>query len=145
MVQEKIKEFIEVLVAKEQYEIELKELNKKITAMGQEIYDEMVEQDVDKITVDGLEFKQHVETDYVLGEEYSGAQWDKVPEWFAWLKDTGNDGLIKTIESVPWNTRKKFLKEWADAGNEMPVFVKEKYFTTVKYNKSAIARMVKGE
>jgi len=143
--QEKAKDFLELLKKREQLQSELTELNKQITQKSQELYDMMEDENVDSIEIEGIKFEPVVEQDFVLTGELAGKKWDDVTEWFQWLKEIGEDGLIRVKETVPWNTRKKFLKDWVNDGKPLPSFIKETFFPTVKYNKSAVKRLVNGE
>jgi len=143
-VQKKATEFLEKLKEKERLELRLKELNKQITTDSQELYDLMEEEKVDSIEIEGIKFTPTVMQDFVLADN-EARSWDEHPEFFKWLKEIGEDSLIRTKETVPWNTRKKFLKEWVEENNPLPPFIKEVFFNTIKYNKSAIKRLVLNE
>ena len=139
--QELLGELLLTLVEKERKEKEVKDLNKKISALQVELSDQMVDEEVDSIEMSGIKFTPTLEQNFVLDTEEENAKWDSYPEWFDWLKQQGEDGLIQTKQTVPWNTRKKFLAEWVSQDNELPPFIKQTYFQTVKYNKSAVKRL----
>lgn len=141
------KEIAQELLAKlkkyEELKIESAKVSKDIYNLEQDLYDEMDGSTDEAIKIEGIEFKPMLETDYALSDEYKGGKWDEIGVFFQWLKSIGEDGLIKTKETVHPNTRKAYLKSYVDSGNELPDFIQEKYIQRIKYNKSAIARMVK--
>jgi len=92
--QEKAKDFLELLKKREQLQSELTELNKQITQKSQELYDMMEDENVDSIEIEGIKFEPVVEQDFVLTGELAGKKWDDVTEWFQWLKEIGEDGLM---------------------------------------------------
>lgn len=143
--QEMAQAFFEDLKEKERLDYQMGELNKKIFSTSEKLYEQMEAEGVESIKIDGIEFKPVVEQDFSLAGDLKGAKWDDCGVWFKWLKEVGEKGLIKTKETVPANTRKKFLKEWIESNKTLPEFIAEKFFNTVKYNKSKIATMVEIE
>ena len=132
-----------LLLAKQERKLDLvlKELKMQLTRKSQELYDYMEDEGVGQLEVDGITIKQHIDQDYCLSGDLKGKQWDQVGVFFEWLKEIGEEGLIKTKESVPYQTRKKFLKDWQESGEQLPDFVEETFFTTVKYNKKDVERL----
>lgn len=138
--QEKTQELLNLLIEAEKLDAKLKEAHKEISAKTVELAETMEEQNVSKIEIDGIVFKPAVEENFTLKVE-GKTTWDSFPKWFEWLEENGEGGLIQTKKTVPWNTRKAFLKRWTADGNDLPDFIEQKYFQTVKYNKSAIKRL----
>lgn len=132
------------LKRKEELELEISGLNKQISAKTTELHDTMEDEGVEKITIDGVDFKPAIEQTYSLSDELKGHKWDDFPDWFKWLRDNGEGGLIKVKETVPASTRTKFLKDWVAENRPLPGFISEKFFNTVKYSKAKIKRLVGG-
>jgi len=142
-VEKTAQDFLELLKEKEEIERHLKSLNKEIFKLEQNLYDEFESSSTDSIEIDGIKFEPQLKPTYQLAGNDNGAQkWDNKEEWFAWLKEIGEGGLIKTFESVPWNTRERFLRDWVEEGNNLPDFIQEKYMQNIKYNKSAVKRLI---
>ena len=137
--QELCQELLTCLKHKEETELGLKQLNKQINALMINANEAMTEEEVE-IKVEGILFKPITEESYSLTEEK--VKWDEYEPWFEWLRTNGQEDMIKTKNSVHAGTRKSFLKNWQDDGNELPSVVKSTYFETVKYNKAAVKRMV---
>ena len=140
--QDKAKYLLDMLKTKEDIESKLKQLNKEIIIKSMELHDQMVDEECDTVTVAGIKFEPVVETNFALTEEFDGVNWDDCEEFFSWLKKIGEDGAIKTKASVHHATRARILKDYIADGNPLPEWIAEKLFSTVKYNKSAIKRMV---
>jgi len=114
--------------------------------MTVELNEAMVDEDVPAITVQDIEFKPIEELTHSLDEKVVGTnQWDDCDQFFEWLDKQGFADLVKIKKTVPWNTREKFWREHVENGGTLPDWVLLKYFNTVKWNKSAITRMVKAE
>lgn len=141
------KGMLDLLKDKSEMEAKLKEMNKQIFVSSQELYDLMEQENVEKINIEGIDFKPDVALDFSITDESApqGIKWDDYPEWFNWLKSRGDGDLIKTKETVAWNTRRKYLKELIEKGEQLPAWITEQWTNTVKYNKSAIARLVNEE
>lgn len=140
MTQNNAKKLLELLIEKEKLSNQVSDANKKIAVLSQELYDDMEDEGIDSIEVDGIKFAPEIQQDYVLSEEYKGQRWDEIGVFFKWLEEIGEDALIKTKSSVHPGTRKSFLKEYQEKGGALPDFIKETFFSTVKYNKSEIKR-----
>ena len=130
------------LKRREELDLQTKELNKRIAKYSEDLYEQMEDDGVESIKIEGIEFKQKVEQDFTLKGDLKGQKWDEIGLWFKWLREVGEGGLIKTKESVPGNTRKKFLKDWVSEKKPLPDFVEEKFFNTVKYSKAKIKTMI---
>jgi len=126
-------------------EKKLAELNKEINFKMQKLHETMEEENCDGIAINGNMFKPHIKRSFILIDAPPGVKFDDDPRWFKWLKEIGEGGLIKTKETVPWNTREKFLGERVDEGLSVPDFTEEKYYFTIKYNKSALKKEVEEE
>lgn len=138
-------ELFELLVEAEKIEFSLTEKHKQIGRLKAELNEAMDSENVDKISIRGIEFKPIEEQSFALTGPAEGQKWDDSEIFFKWLKEQGEEGLIKVKETVPWNTRKKFLKEWVENKQQLPDFIKESYFETIKFNKSAIKRLAQQE
>jgi len=143
--QQKAEALLQELKRKIELENELKSVNKNIGSQSVELNETMTEEGVEKINIQGVDFKPHIEQNFTLKEDVPYKKWDEFPEWFKWLRDQGEGGLIKVKETVPANTRNKFLRDWTGERRPLPDFVEEKFFNTVKYSKTAISKMVERE
>lgn len=143
--QEKLKQLYDKLIEKQKKEFELSDLNSEITQLQGEAFELMEDEGVGAIEIEGITFKPKVEQTFTLNTDKPNTRWDSFPDWFAWLKKVGEDGLIKTKESVHHASRNKFLGDWVKKGNELPDFINESFFSTIKYNKSAIKRTARAE
>lgn len=136
--QEKATELLSKLIEKEKAEAELSKLNKEITSECMQLAESMQTEGVDKVSINGIEFKPTQDISFSL---VGGGQWDDNPVFFEWLKTEGLGDLIKTRETVHWATRNKVLKDRMDEGQAVPEFIEVKFFDTVKFNKAAIGRL----
>jgi len=134
--QELSKQMFDLLLEKEKLEDLLKETNKSLNQLSTELYEAMETENIDDITIRGIKFSKEIKRDFTIDSH----DWDS-DLFFNWLKQIGEDGIIRTKQTVPWNTRNKFLKEYIDDGNPLPEFIHELFFNTIKYNKSAIKRL----
>lgn len=139
-VEKKINTLIQKHSRLEKLNEEKAELSRDIYNLEQEVYDEMQERDMDKISMHGIDFKLHIDTNFKLGEGLS--KWDN-PKFFSWLKKNGYEGVIKTRASVHANTRTATLKTHMEEGGELPPFIQAEYVPQLKYNRSAMKRLVK--
>ena len=114
-----------------------------VYALTTELHETMEEQGVDKIDIDGLEFKPIQERSFSLNMGDDKMTFDNYDPFFAWLKTNKLDGIIKTKLSVHHATRKSTLSEFVDKGNVLPEFIAEKFLPTVKWSKAAVTRKVK--
>lgn len=142
--QETAKEYLAALKEKEQLENTLSDLNARLSGISTALYEQMVEEAIGSIEIEGIKFEPKIEQDFSLAGKFKGKKWDEIGVWFDWLKQIGEGALIKMKESVAANTRKKFLKDWVEENKPLPEFVEEKFFNTVKFNKSAVKRLVGG-
>jgi len=144
--QGKAKELLLKLRLKARYEAHLKDLNKNIGIEIGQLHDAMVDEGLDSIEIDGIKFAPQEETTFALNKDVTDAgKWDDCPEFLAWLEETKNSGVIKTIKTVHPQTRTKLIKEHVEKGGELPPFIKENVWGSVKYNKSAVARLVESD
>lgn len=142
-------ELLSLLLQKEKAENAAKALNREVAKKSEFLAAKMDEEKCDGVSIRGIDFKPELKRTFSLslGDEAKRdrLKWDEIPEWFGWLKEISEEGLIRTKESVPWNTREKFLKEWVDEGKVLPEFIAGKYYDTVKYNKSAVKRLYESQ
>ena len=146
---EQAKNCIFMLEEAERMKQQLTEMNKKVNSALFKLHDDMQSADVPEIVIERnnqkVKLALKADQDFSLAGKLAGRQWDSTEEWFNWLVDIGEEGLIKTKRSVHAATRTKFLQEWTEQGNVLPDFIEEKYNSRVHYNKKQIERMVKGE
>jgi len=144
--QQKAKELLESLKRKEDLEAQLSTLEKDIFKASCDLHDSMEEEILDSISLEGIEFKPIVERQFKLADSGIDEKisWDIHPKFLPWLKQIGEGGLIKIKETVHWKSRVSFLMNFVDKGNFLPEFIAEVFLNTVKYNKSAIKRLVNG-
>jgi hypothetical protein len=140
--QEMAKEYLNKLRERYKMECQMAELNRDIETRESKLYETMEMEGIDAITQDGIEFTPDISQKFKLNGYPERMSWDDVKEWFAWLKEVGESGIIKTKDSVHWKTRDAFLKGWVEAKRELPKFIQETFHPTVKYNKSAFERMM---
>ena len=133
------KELHNALMIKENLEAKTRECNKFIFEKTAKLVEQMEEDDIDKITINGIDYKPVVEEDYSLDADAS--KWDECDDWFNWLRENGYGDIIKSKDSVHAQTRKAFLKSLKDEGKELPKFIKVSHWETIKYNKSAIKKL----
>ena len=143
--QDKAKTLLEKLKNVDKLKAQLSELNKEVTVLSMDLHESMIEEDIPKLVINdnGIEipFTPEVERSYSLDRNQVQARtWDDCTEWFAWLREIGEGGMIKTKETVHSGTRTAFLKQRIDEGKDIPGFVEEKFFNTVKFNKSAVKK-----
>ena len=105
------------------------------------LYEAMEEQGIPKVNIGELEFKPSDNRDFSL-RNVDTIKFDDCEQFFDFLKDNQLDGIIKTKRSVHAGTRKKVLKDWVDEGNPLPEFIEEKFYQTIKWNKSLVTKMV---
>lgn len=118
-----------------------KESNKDLTFINQVLTDRMEEDDVDSIEVDGVKLEIKSERQFSIDKDKSTTQWDDPDgDFHKYLKETGNDDMIKTKASVHHQTRTSFLNKQMDDGKVLPDFIKVTLFSHVNYNKSEIER-----
>ena len=139
--QDLAKKLLKLLKKEAEVDNVLKDMHKEIGQIKAELFEALQKDGIDSIEMEGIKFIPDVVQDFALEDKFKGKQWDYIPDWFNWLRDIGEDGLIKTKESVHPATRRKFLKEWIDDDNELPDFIKEIFFNDIKYNKSAVKRL----
>ncbi len=142
------KDLLEKAKRREKIEGELKDINKELTALSTQLYEQMDREGSERFDLEGISFVKHIERDF---KRIDQGRWDD-PRFFAWLKEIGEAGLIKTRESVHAQTRKAFLKDYVGEKDEngiplhtLPAWIQETYFNTVKFSRTAIKRMVNGE
>ena len=146
--QVKAKELLAKLKRVQELEIQTTELNKEIMVDAGSLYESMDEEGVDSISIEGIEFKPVMDVAFGLNHEIvEEKKWDDCPKWFEWLQEIGEGGLVKTRQSVHGGTRNKFLKDYIEDKENpaLPDFISVSTFGNVRYNKSAIKRMVNGE
>lgn len=146
--QTKSKDLLIKLKQVQALEIHLKQLNKEIMLDAGRLYETMEDEKVDSISIDGIEFKPILDVAFALNHSIvKEKKWDECLKWFKWLQEIGEDGLIKTRQSVHGGTRNKFLKDYIeDADNPaLPEFIEMSSYGNVRYNKTAIKRLVEAE
>jgi len=147
--QEKAKMLASLLVEAEKLELKLKEKNKEAMALMMQLNESMDDEGIPSITVNieggEIKFDPVEEEDFKLAGEFAGKNWDDCGVFHDWLRQVGEDGLIKTKPSVHAATRKSFLKKWTELSEPLPEFIERTFHSTVKYNKSQVVRIAKGD
>ena len=147
--QEIAKDIAEKLVEAEKQKLVTTELNKVINGLKVKLNEAMDDEGIPSITVEvaggKLKFDPIEEEDYKLAGPVAGQKWDECGVFHAWLKEQGEDGIIKIKPNVPAGTRKKFLQDWEEMGEDLPDFVEKTYFSAIKFNKSEVTRLAKDE
>lgn len=138
--QELAGKLLDVLIEKEKLENQLTAINKEITVQSEQLSTAMTDEGVDSIEIRGVKFSPTVDRAFVFAEGYEGSQWDG-PIFFDWLREIKAQGMIKTKESVHYQTRMAFLRDWVDGKNQLPDFIAERFFQTVKYKKTEVAKL----
>lgn len=140
------KYFISQLELKERMENEITVINKKIQFIDSTLYEKMDDDDIEYVNIDNIKLSKVIDEQFVLNTSDEKEKWDtENGAFFNWLKEIGEDGLIKTKLSVHHQTRTAFLKEMLDKGQSLPEFIKSTFWNHVKYNKSEIKRRVASE
>ena len=142
--QEGVKLLFHTLKERERTENKLKELNKSIESLRSELYEVMDEEGFDSLEFEGIKFEPDIKRDFVLNGQYKGMQWDYVEEVMNWFEQH-YPGLAKIKKSIHPQTRAKQLKDHVDNNLPLPEFIKEVFHNTIKFNKSAIKRLVENE
>lgn len=135
-------DFLTLLKEKESLENKLTEINKQVYAKEQELYDSMQSINSESISIEGIEFKPQIDESFSI-EKIEGV----IETWsdeavFNWFKEKNMGDAIKTREEIHHATRTSMLKEYVSSGGELPDFIKQAYRPMIKYNKSAVKRLV---
>ena len=128
-----------LLIERVTMEKKVKILNKRINQLRAKAYEEMEELGIPELVHDDIKFKAEVEPDYVLADHITARTFDDCEEFMEFWESHDPD-VIKIKRTIPWNTRKKLLKDLAAAGEELPPSVKEVYHQTVNYTKTHIEK-----
>jgi len=140
--QAKLKEFFRKAKKKAKLETELTELNKQINIDTQELYDLMTEEGIDSMKIDGIEFKPDEKPQYSFNIP-DGLKPIEFDGFLKWLKKEKYDGIIKTQPNIHPQTLTATLNKHIEQGKQLPEFIEMKTWNYIKYNKSAVERMVK--
>jgi len=139
-----LKFFAEQLIKRAKLEAEAKELSKFIAEIDSFTAQRMAEDEMPEASLDlngeVIKFAVTDDEQFALNKEVCDHKtWDN-EDYFNWLKSIGEEGLIKTKESVPAPTRNKHLKEMREQGVDMPEFIRVSFYTHLKFNKRAVER-----
>lgn len=108
---------------KKELEDELKTVNGKIRSLAEhEIPDYMEENDIDKLSVEG------VGTCYLTQKVYASVKVDDREGFYEWLRENGNADLIK--ETVYPATLNAFAKEQLSEGKALPEMCEARLYPT---------------
>jgi len=108
---------------KEAIAAEEKEVNKRIKALTEhELPEYMEEQDIDKVTIDG------VGTLFIQQQVYANVKADNRAGLYDWLRDTGNEAMI--VDWVFPQSLKAFCKDQLANGQALPEMVDAHYVPT---------------
>ncbi len=122
-------------------EAELKVINKKMTSINSILAKRMQDEDLSKMQVDDVMMECITDETFSLDKDVACGDWgDDQGDFFKWLKEIGEQGLIK--ETVHHTTRDKFLTGWREDGKSLPDFIKIGLWLHVKFSMAAIKRRV---
>ena len=133
------KELIAMVEEKHRKEALVTDINKEISHINTVLVDRMDEEDMTVlVTADGVKLERITDEQFKLNIE---EKWDEEGGSFhRWLKEIGEDGVIKTKSSVHSATRDKFLKERRADGKDLPSFIDVGFFNRIKYNNAELKR-----
>lgn len=138
------KEYIEKLEQKARLKKSTSLIDAEIKKLDAKLTEEMKENELTELVVDELKLTKVIDENFSLTGESTGQVWDdEKGKWFAWLKENGNEALIK--ESVHSKTRNAFLKSRRTEGLDIPDFIKIGLWEHIKVNKTEIERRVENE
>lgn len=140
---EDAKKLLQALKEKELLDLRMKELNKYIYILEQKLNESMQSLNSDKISIDGIEFKPVIEESYAINKIDGLVENWNDPTVFDWFRERNMGDLIMNREEIHHTQRTASLKEYVKEGNPLPDFIKQTLRETVKYNKSAVKRLVK--
>lgn len=128
-------------ITKAKLEEEVKNRNKEMSFINAVLTDRMEDDDVSEITVEDIKLKVDIKQQFSIDKDKTDNDWDN-PDgaFYTWLKETGNQDMIKTKASVHHSTRTSFLKKWIKDKNVLPDFIKTSFFNHVNYNDAEIKR-----
>jgi len=110
---------------------ELKDIDKKISDLKKQITELMDDNEITELIIDDVKVKRAVLTNYSIDSHNWSDQ-----RFIKWLKENDYGDVIR--ETVHPATRNKILSEYCDAGNDLPEFIKDNYFDTIKYSTSKV-------
>lgn len=111
-------------------------LDAEIKSLKSQLYSEMENDDLEKMTYKELQFIKTDKVQFSLADN-NGGKWDEYPGFFDWLRETGNEKLIKVTTSVNPQTRNATLREiYAEDPTKIPNFIKVSFFNTVDTRKA---------
>ena len=138
------KHYIEKIKESIRLELQTTELNKQLTAINSILYKKMDAKELKMFVVDELKFEADTKENFSLEE--GTLPWNEpTGEFYKWLKEIGEEKLIKTKMDVQAGTRDAFLKDLLKKGMNLPEFIKRSFFSRVKFNKAQVKRMVESE
>jgi len=131
-----------LLKQKEIAEERVKTFNKEIFKFQQKLLDAMGEEDVTAIEIEGVKFGIKDDVNFSM-QNTNAEKWADCPEFVAWLKTYGDEGIIKQVPTIHPQTLKKYLKDKLEEGESFPSFIKTTEFSRVNWNKSLVARIAR--
>lgn len=111
-VKEMLLELRDKKIQKEKLEAELKELNKQIGKLENELYDMLEELDLDNITIDGTTF-------YTSEKVYVSCKKAYVPLFKEWASENAPELLDYFREQINTQSLSKWYRERLEAGEEI--------------------------
>ena len=128
-------------IEKAQMEARVTAANKELSFINAVLTDRMDDEDVSDLTVDDIKLKVEIKQQFSIDKDKTDHDWDDPDGAFhTWLKEIGNQDMIKTKSSVHHSTRTSFLKKWVKEKNVLPDFIKTSFFNSVRYNNAEIER-----
>ena len=132
-----------ILIAKSKYVAEevVTNINKQVGALSSILADKMEEKDVPMMMVGEHKLEYKLDETFSIDKDVTDSTWgDEDGAFFAWLKEIGEEGLIKNKPSVHNATRDKFLKGITAKKESLPEFIKINFFKRVKYNATKVKK-----
>ena len=112
-------------------------LQADIKELKGQLYSEMENDNIEELTYKELKFKKTDEVQFSLAESYAGRKWDEIDDWFDYLRESGNEGMIKIMKTVNAQTRNAFLRRlYEENPDKIPGFIKVSFFNTIKTRKA---------
>jgi len=132
-----VKELYDKMKKLDKAEEAVKILDAEIKSLKSQLYSEMENDDLEKLTYKELQFIKTDKVQFSLAENIKGGKWDEYPGFFDWLKNTGNESLIQTKTSVNPQTRNATLRRiYEKDPTAIPEFIKVSFFNTVNTRKA---------
>ena len=138
-------ELIALSIDIEVREIQVSEMKKQLRKLEGSIVRQMIDNSIDKIGVDGIDFSTLDISNYSLDKSILGdnVEWDN-PMFFEFLREVGEGEAIRSRESIHHSTRKAILDGLVKKGVDLPNYINIKGFTKLQYNSKKLKGRVNG-